>query len=79
MNDKIILSYHDAIIYQSDLKIIKSSTEWLNDRIITFYFEYLKREFFDDEQILLIGEIIILRTSSEFPGILQSFLANFRS
>lgn len=58
MDNKIILSFHDSIIYQSDLKIIKSSTEWLNDRIITFYFEYLQKEIFDDEQILFIGEIL---------------------
>lgn len=57
MDNKIILSFHDSVLYSSDLKILKSSKEWLNDRIISFYFEYLSRNIFDDGKILLIGEI----------------------
>ena len=54
---KVELSYHDAIIYEDDLKILKSETEWLNDRIISFYFEYLSKEIYEDEKILLIGKL----------------------
>lgn len=55
MTDKIKLSYHDACLYQSDYQILKSNS-WLNDRIISFYFEYLQREIVKDEKILFIGE-----------------------
>ena len=53
----MVLSYHDTIIYSDDLKILKSETEWLNDRIISFYFEYLGREIYDDQKILFIGKL----------------------
>lgn len=54
--DKLILSYHDACLYESDLEILKSDTSWLNDRIIGFYFEYISREIFGmNDKILLIG------------------------
>lgn len=54
--DKLILSYHDSCLYESDLKILQSQSSWLNDRIITFYFEYLQKEVYDTEDILFIGE-----------------------
>lgn len=34
----------DATINQSDLEILKAEKSWLNDNIITFYFEWLKRD-----------------------------------
>lgn len=56
-NDKIILSYNDSCLYKSDLLILKSETDWLSDRIISFYFEFLYYEFVDKkEDILLIGK-----------------------
>lgn len=55
--NQIILSFHDAIIYQEDLKILKTETEWLNDRVISFYFEYLSKEVYEDEKILFIGKL----------------------
>lgn len=54
--DKLILSYHDACLYKSDFSILSDATGWLNDRIITFYFEYLQREIYENKEILLIGE-----------------------
>lgn len=38
MNDKVVLSYHDISLYQSDITILENS-EWLNDNIISFYYE----------------------------------------
>jgi sentrin-specific protease 8 len=55
--EKIILSYHDSCLYQSDLDILKCDSGWLNDRIISFYFEYLQKDVFDNDQILFIGEL----------------------
>lgn len=57
--DKLVLSYHNSCLYTSDINILKNDTEWLNDRIISFYFEYLQNEFLCDEKILLIGETLI--------------------
>lgn len=53
--DKIILSYHNSCLYTSDINILKKDTEWLNDRIISFYFEYLENEILSEEKVLLIG------------------------
>jgi sentrin-specific protease 8 len=56
--DKIILSFHDSCLYESDVDILRSETSWLNDRIITFYFEYLQHEIYESKDILLIGEFL---------------------
>ena len=40
----LILNYHDAVIYQSDLAILKSPTAWLNDACIHFFLTKLQRE-----------------------------------
>lgn len=55
--DKIILSYHDSCLYQSDLMILETDTAWLNDRVISFYFEYLQKDVFNNDKILLIGKL----------------------
>lgn len=39
MNDPVVLSYGDALLRASDLQILQSNTEWLNDRIIGYAFE----------------------------------------
>lgn len=54
--DKLILSYQNSCLYTSDINILKNEQLWLNDRIISFYFEYLQNEIFG-EDILLIGKI----------------------
>lgn len=55
--EKVVLSYKDSIIYESDIQILKSETEWLNDRVITFYFEYLQNEMIQGtNKILLISK-----------------------
>jgi sentrin-specific protease 8 len=56
--DKIVLSYHDSCLYESDVDILKSNSAWLNDRIISFYFEYLQYDVFQNEKLLFIGEIL---------------------
>jgi hypothetical protein len=35
-NHHLLLNYHDAVIYPSDLEILDSPTAWLNDAIIHF-------------------------------------------
>lgn len=43
--NEIVLSYHDALIRQSDYKIL-STREWINDNLIEFWFEYLQHDLF---------------------------------
>ncbi|XP_074111960.1 sentrin-specific protease 8 [Cotesia typhae] len=40
--DKIVLSYHDSLLRDRDVFLLKDS-HWLNDVIIGFYFEYLEQ------------------------------------
>ncbi|CAI0545381.1 unnamed protein product [Linum tenue] len=53
--DEIILSYDDAVLRQSDLRIL-SGPRFLNDRIIEFYFSYLSSSSssFPSEDVLLV-------------------------
>ena len=50
--DEIILSYNDCVLRQSDLAIL-NSPNYLNDRIIEFYFSYLS-SCHPSEHILLV-------------------------
>lgn len=38
-----VLSYHDAILYSSDVRLFKAPN-WLNDSCINFYLRYLEHE-----------------------------------
>ncbi|XP_070492126.1 sentrin-specific protease 8 [Chironomus tepperi] len=53
--DKLIISYHDSCLYKSDIEILNSETEWLNDRIISFYLDYLQHEIYESKEILFLG------------------------
>ena len=43
---KVILSYNDSLILESDLDLL-ASNNWLNDRLIAFVYEYLERDGFE--------------------------------
>jgi len=38
--DTTVLSFHDSLLRQSDVALLHG-TEWLNDKLIGFYFEYV--------------------------------------
>mmetsp|Transcript_37222 Transcript_37222/g.41934 ORF Transcript_37222/g.41934 Transcript_37222/m.41934 type:complete len:309 (-) Transcript_37222:3-929(-) len=40
----LIINYHDAVIYGSDLKLFNRRSEWLNDSCIHFYFAFLQQQ-----------------------------------
>ena len=42
MDDKLLLNYHDAVVYESDLSILDSPTAWLNDSCIHFQMNRLQ-------------------------------------
>ena len=46
--DSVILSYHDSLILDSDLELLKEGN-WFNDRLIGFVYEYFENEIFKGE------------------------------
>ena len=44
MADELIVNYYDACIYNRDLSLIESPTEWLNSACIHFYTTFLQRQ-----------------------------------
>ena len=56
--DEIILSFNDSVIRRSDLKLL-IGPHWLNDRIISFFFEYLYDKEFDqtDKLVFISPEV----------------------
>jgi len=45
MSDKVVLSYHDVCLYESDVILLQHG-KWLNDIIIGFIYEYFEYEQF---------------------------------
>lgn len=52
MNNPVVLSYHESLLRQSDIDILRGPC-WLNDTIISFYFEYLEVDRFKRNTSLL--------------------------
>lgn len=54
-SDPIALNYHDSLLRFSDVDLLRGPY-WLNDQIISFYFEYLQQEKFHlNPRILFIS------------------------
>lgn len=51
-NDPISLNYHDSLLRYSDIELLKGPY-WLNDQIISFYFEYLQQQRFGSNNSIL--------------------------
>ena len=45
MSNKLLLNYHDAVIYASDLSILECPTAWLNDACILYQMTRLQHSF----------------------------------
>jgi hypothetical protein len=41
-SDILLINYHDAVIYPSDLALLDSTTDWLNDACINFHMRHLE-------------------------------------
>lgn len=48
----VVLSFHNILLHQSDIDIL-DGPHWLNDTIISFYFEYLEKKIFKNAKELL--------------------------
>lgn len=58
-----ILDYHDILLRKADTELLQGP-HWLNDQVMSFYFEYLAREKYADTNFGFVG------------GCLASFLNN---
>ncbi|XP_042905603.1 sentrin-specific protease 8 isoform X1 [Parasteatoda tepidariorum] len=47
--DPVILSYENSLLRQSDVELL-NATNWLNDNIIAFWFEYLEYDIYKDHK-----------------------------
>src|SRR5690348_234797 len=69
--DKTVINYHDANLKQSDVELLKES-EWINDNLIFFWFEYLEYERFNtfSDVLSLIGPPVvhIIKSASASRG-----------
>lgn len=52
MSNRTVLNYHESLLRSSDVDLLKGHF-WLNDTIISFYFEYLEIECFKRDPMLL--------------------------
>ncbi|XP_026321347.1 sentrin-specific protease 8 [Hyposmocoma kahamanoa] len=51
----VVLSFHEVLLHNSDLQLL-DGPYWLNDNIISFYFEYLEKNLFSSaEEILFVS------------------------
>lgn len=70
----MVLSYHDTIIYESDVELLEGP-HWLNDTIIGFYLEYLEEEVYGKTMFCFIRpevtQCLKLSPLSEFPVFLD--------
>ncbi|CAF4931061.1 unnamed protein product [Pieris macdunnoughi] len=48
----VVLSFHETLLHQSDVDLL-NGPYWLNDTIISFYFEYLEKVLFSDVNDIL--------------------------
>lgn len=48
----IVLSYHESLLRKSDIQLLKGPS-WLNDTLISFYFEYLEIDCYKNNSKLL--------------------------
>ncbi|EDS26475.1 sentrin-specific protease 8 [Culex quinquefasciatus] len=50
--DQVALSFHESCLRLADVELLKGPF-WLNDQIISFYFEYLEKQIYKDEDDIL--------------------------
>lgn len=51
-SSSVVLSFHEILLHQSDVELLNGPF-WLNDNIISFYFEYLEKVTFAKNKDLL--------------------------
>ncbi|KAB0804111.1 hypothetical protein PPYR_01081 [Photinus pyralis] len=79
-SNPVVLSFHDSLLRLSDIELL-SGHSWLNDSIISFYFEYLEINHFRKDPILLfvqpqVTQCIKLSPSAEVNVFLEPLMSN---
>lgn len=70
----IILNFKDILLHQSDLDLLHGP-HWLNDKIISFYFEYLeKAAYLGEKDLLFISPEVVQCLKAAKKGELEIFL-----
>ena len=74
-NDQICLMYNESLLRQSDIDLLRGPF-WLNDTLISFYFDYLQNDKFANDRSLLfispeVTQCIKITALSEISGIFQ--------
>ncbi|MCL4137176.1 UNVERIFIED_CONTAM: hypothetical protein GTU68_022300 [Idotea baltica] len=82
MPDKLVLRYHDSVIHESDLKLLEGRN-WLNDSLISFWFEHLSQDvFFGRSDLLFVSpevtQLLKMGDPKELPVFLDPLNARYR-
>ncbi|XP_055631717.1 sentrin-specific protease 8 [Toxorhynchites rutilus septentrionalis] len=80
--DQVALSFHESCLRLSDVDLLKGPF-WLNDQIISFYFEYLEKMIYKDEDDMLfvspeVTQCIRMVTETEVGIFLEPLKAQQR-
>ena len=81
-NDSVILRYHDSVIRESDLLLLKGQN-WINDSLISFWFEHLQQVAYGDNTNLLfvspaVTQLMKIGDANDLPIILDPIGAWFK-
>eukprot|EP00980_Cylindrotheca_fusiformis_P002137 scaffold481_cov208-Cylindrotheca_fusiformis.AAC.3 len=57
-DDELVVNYHDAVVYGSDLKLVQCPTAWLNDSCIHFYMNVLQHEDNDSNFLFMDPSVV---------------------
>lgn len=81
--DPIVLSFNDSILRISDIRLLQGS-HWLNDQIISFYYEYLEKIKYKNNRNLLfvspeVTQCMKLMHGTELESLLQQLNAKDKS
>jgi sentrin-specific protease 8 len=56
--DELVVNFHNAVIYGSDLKLVQRRREWLNDACINFFFAVLSRSASTDHVVFMDPSVV---------------------
>lgn len=82
--DRIVLSYHDSLLRDSDVQLLRGP-HWINDTIIGFYFEHLDKAASNskNKDLLFVSpeltQLLKLTASSDYEMLLEPIDAKSKS
>ena len=70
-NNQHLLNYHDALIYPSDIALLDSPTEWLNDACINYHMTRLQHTQDERRKTADEGEVEPEHKRQKLEGIVE--------